>query len=245
MLTRLAATASGIILCAALANVLTPAAATADCETIGSFVYCDASDADEQEGTDNNSNGEGGDPAVGAGCQNQGGGVPGQGCTEGAPAEPDVASINLAWQARGALGPPAPRIRWSPDPRTYVRLRTGLWLEPGVFTTLRTDPPITAGGQTVTAIATPKHVEWDLVEKTIQCTNAGGPDSTECGYSYQRSSAGQPGGKYQITATVVWDVTWTCGGDCDPGAGGPLDDITASSTALLPVDEIQTESQPG
>jgi hypothetical protein len=245
MLTRLAATAAGIILCAALAVVLTPAAATADCEVIAGVAYCEADDEIQQRGSGNNNDNNGGNSPPNNGCQNQGNGVPGQGCTEGAPAAPEVASIDLAWQARGLLGPPTPTIHWSPEPRSYVRLRTGLWVEPGDFAGLRTDPPITAGEQTVTAIATPKHVEWNLVEKTIRCSTAGSPDGTECGYTYQRSSAGRPGGEYQITATVVWSVAWTCEGDCDPGAGGPLDDITASSTALLPVDEIQTESQPG
>jgi hypothetical protein len=241
MLTRFAAAASGVILCAAMAVVLSPTVAHADCEVIDGVVYCEATDSVNKPGSDGKRDGE--NTGLGLGCPNQENGAPGSECTEGVPDEPDVASIDLALQARGNLGPPTPSIHWSPDPRTYVRLRTGLWIDQADFTEL--DESINAGGQTVTAEATPKYVEWNLVEKTIQCSTAGSPNSTECGYDYQRSSASQPGGTYQISATVVWSVTWVCEGDCDPGAGGPLDDISTTATALLPVDEIQTESQPG
>jgi hypothetical protein len=245
MLTRLMATASVLIVGTALATALPAATARADCTVINGVVYCDASDSDQQSGSNGSNNGGngGGNTGPGAGCQNQGNGVPGQGCTQNPPAAPTVASIDLAWQARGNLAPPPPRIHWSPNPRSYVRLRTGLRIDKADFADL--DRTVNAGGQQVTAHATPKRVEWNLVETTIQCPNAGSPDSTACGYTYQRSSASQPGGKYQITATIVWSVNWDCAGNCDPGAGGPLPDILAPATALLPVGEIQTESQPG
>ncbi|HEU5158025.1 MAG TPA: hypothetical protein VFU43_13600 [Streptosporangiaceae bacterium] len=248
MLKRLAASAAALVFGAALTVAWSPGTALADCKVIDKVAVCDASDADHQGGSGSGSNGSGNGGATGPnnGCQNQGNGIPGQGCLNNPPGPvQQIPSIDLAWDARGLLEPPPPRIRWSPEPRTYVRLRTGLWVEPAGFAPLHTEPPVEAGGQTVTAFATPKRVEWNLVETTIQCRSAGSPDGTQCGYSYQRSSAAQPGGRYQITATVVWDVTWTCeGANCDSD-GGDLADITMTSTAQLPVDEIQTESQPG
>jgi len=248
MLKKLAAPAVALVLGTAMLTAVNPGTALAGCKEVDGIVICDAEDADLVPGSNGGSGGtgNGGNTGPNNGCQNQGNGVPGQGCTNNPPGQVEqIPSIDLAFQARGLLQPPPPDIHWTPEPRTYVRLRTGLWIDQEGFGGLQTDPPVVAGGQTVIAIATPKRVEWNLVETTIQCQNAGSPDGTECGYTYQRSSAAQPGGKYQITATVVWGVRWTCEGNCHPGAGGPLDDISMTATAQLPVDEIQTESQPG
>ncbi|HZB31685.1 MAG TPA: hypothetical protein VE465_16110 [Streptosporangiaceae bacterium] len=245
MLTRFTATAGAFILGAALAVVLPPAAARADCKVINDIAYCDASDTDKRRGSGGSGGGNGGgNTGPGIGCPDDGTGVPGGVCDPTPPAAvQEIPSINLAFDARGSLGLPAPRIHWSPDPRTYVQLRTGLWVDQADFSPFTRS--VTAGDQTVTVTATPKNVRWALVETTINCPNAGNPDGTACGYTYQRSSAGQPGGKYHITATITWGVEWQCDGDECDGDGGPLDDISMSSTAELPVDEIQTESQPG
>ncbi|HEX6467583.1 MAG TPA: hypothetical protein VF069_00700 [Streptosporangiaceae bacterium] len=254
MLTRLTATASAVILAAALAITL-PAAlaapagtARADCVVVNGVVSCVAGGAKHKPGSHRGGKKRtGGNNGPGVGCPGQPNLVPGLLCPINAPAAVrHVPSIDLAWEARGGLVPLAPEIHWSPQPRTYiVKLRTGLWINPDHFTEL-THTVGQPGDQTVTAHATPEYVEWNLVETTIRCQNAGSADSTACGYTYQRSSADQPGGKYHITATINWRVTWECNGNCDPGAGTtPLPDISISSAAQLPVDEIQTESQPG
>jgi hypothetical protein len=247
MLKRLAAPAVALLLGATMATALPPGTAMADCHEDGGVVICDANDGGQQAGSGGNDaggSGNGGATGPGPGCQNQGGGVPGQGCTNNPPAaQQDILSSEWAAQARSLLQPPAPEIHWTPEPRTYVQLRTGLWLDPQTFDALQS-PPAGAGGETVVAYATPKRVEWNLVESTIQCPNAGSPDGTQCGYTYKRSSAAQPGGNYQITATAVYDVTWICTGDCDQ-ANGRLADLVMPATDQLPVDEIQTESQPG
>jgi hypothetical protein len=243
MLTRIAASAAALILATTAAIAFAPGTALADCHVVGGIVMCAAHDASRRHGSHG-----GGGPAknkgVGNGCQNQGNGVPLAVCTANVPAAPRVASIDLAWNARGLIQPPAPQIHWSPEPRTYVRLRTGLWVDPADFQPLQSDPPVVAGGQTVIAYATPKRAEWNLVETTIVCRDGGTPHGTSCGYTYQHSSANQTDGKYQISATIVWGVTWTCTGNCDQ-AGGTLADLRMTSTTQLPVDEIQTESQPG
>jgi hypothetical protein len=247
MLTRLIATASVFTVGAALAVALPATTARADCDVVKLVVDCTASDTDRTGGSGGSGGNEnGGDTELGPGCADDGNGAPGAICDIPAPAAVQrIPSAELAVQARGSLALPAPHIHWSPDPRTYVQMRTGLWVDQGDFAHFKTTPPVTAGDQTVTAYATPKHVTWGLVERTVQCQNAGSTDGTACGYTYQRSSAAQPDGKYHITATITWGVTWTCVGDCDPGAGGALDDISMTSAAELPVDEIQTESQPG
>ena len=52
---------------------------------------------------------------------------------------------------------------------------------------------------------------------TVTCHGAGTPytsadnpasASPDCGHTYTSSSAGQPGGAFQATATIAWDITW-------------------------------------
>jgi hypothetical protein len=101
-------------------------------------------------------------------------------------------------------------------------------------------------GQTVTAIATPKDVTWKMGEGTVTCTTAGSRNGTGCGYTYQRSSANQPGGKYAISATVTWNIYWTCEGVCDAATGNfEYPTVSMTSNADLAVGEVQTESRPG
>ena len=81
-----------------------------------------------------------------------------------------------------------------------------------------------AGGS-VTATATPVSVTWRPGDgSTVTCHGAGTPytsaddpaaPSPDCGHTYTRSSAGQPGGAFTATATITWDVAWQ-------GAGGVI-----------------------
>jgi hypothetical protein len=87
----------------------------------------------------------------------------------------------------------------------------------------------------------PATVTWDLGETTQTCDNAGSEDGKGCSYTYKRSSAGQPGGAYQITATIRWNVTWSCeGADCDAAGGGLGQQPMQSAATPLVVGEIQT-----
>jgi len=74
-----------------------------------------------------------------------------------------------------------------------------------------------AGGVTVTATARVEQVIWDMGDGTEDvCTTAGTPyrpgfglmDSPDCGHRYQRTSAGQPGDRYTVTARSDWVVVW-------------------------------------
>jgi hypothetical protein len=174
-------------------------------------------------------------------------------CAAGAiqgPGPAQVTTADWAEQARNRMTLPTPRIRTSPTARTYVGVPTFLWIDRAQWRSRTTSAGVAT--QTVTATAEPSEMVWSLGETTITCAGPGtpydphgAPDQTsECSHSYQRSSAGQPGGKYQITATIRWHVTWTCTGACDPPGPGDLGIMTSSTNALLPVGEIQTNSQP-
>ncbi|WP_433327901.1 hypothetical protein [Spirillospora sp. CA-294931] len=136
---------------------------------------------------------------------------------------------------------PVPTVHTSPEKKTYVRVKTGLWVEG--FTTVTT-PTIRVGAQAVQATATPKSVTWSLGETNLTCTDAGSPTGTTCSHTYNRSSAGQPGGVYRITATITWTLTWTCEGtDCDDRTGTLSDMTMTSQPTPLTVGEIQTNTR--
>jgi hypothetical protein len=254
MLTRLSSVFSVLVLCAAGAVALAPGIASAG--PCGGQVCPGGDSVDVIARGDRtipgSRGGSGGDvlgnapTGPGVGCPNQGNGI---GCTQGPPpaagADP-APTIQVAGTARDQLNLPAPRIGTSPSPRSYVRMRTGLWVDPANFGVVRASATDPLGNQTVTATATPVNVRWNMVEGTVVCQGPGTPNTTECGYTYQRSSAGQPTGHYRISASITWTIDWTCNGaDCESSGAPPLAPMTMTTSADLPVLEIQTESQPG
>ena len=175
---------------------------------------------------------------------------PGQQCgalTVGADPAPAIPTIDVAEFARAGLLPPSPTVHTSPAERTYVQLKTGLWIDAAGFRDFsNTAPPV--GGQVVTAVAKRKNVTWNMGESTVVCNTAGTPHGTKCGYTYTRSSADiKPGRKYAVAVTVTWDIYWTCEGDpCDARRGNfPEPTMSRTTNTTLAVGEVQTESRPG
>lgn len=85
--------------------------------------------------------------------------------------------------------------------------------------------PITAtasaGGITITATAKVLRITWDMGDGTeVVCDTAGSPykpefgrsDSPDCGHTYKKSSAHEPGETYTVTATSSWVVNWSGAG---------------------------------
>jgi hypothetical protein len=75
----------------------------------------------------------------------------------------------------------------------------------------------TAGGITVTATAQVRQVTWAMGDGTdVVCRTAGTPykaaygdkSSPDCGHTYEKSSSSQSDGKYTVTATSDWVITW-------------------------------------
>lgn len=75
----------------------------------------------------------------------------------------------------------------------------------------------TAGGITVTATARVHKITWAMGDGTVvACTSAGTPykasygnkKSPTCGHVYEKSSSTKQGGKYTVTATSDWVITW-------------------------------------
>lgn len=186
------------------------------------------------KGGHNGSGSGGGNTGPGMGCPNLG---PGAACNPN-PAAPapviHIPTIDVVYNARDQLLLPAPDIHTSPHPRTYVHIKTGLQVGQAAYSVKKATA--TVPDQTVTVTATPDHVTWNMGEGTTTCRAA------TCSYTYQRSSANQPNGKYAISATISWIISWACQGTCDSDGGVLTDPMTMTTNAQLAVGEVQTES---
>lgn len=74
-----------------------------------------------------------------------------------------------------------------------------------------------AGGITVTATAKLQRITWVMGDgSTVKCASGGtaykasygDAKSPDCGYVYEKSSSKRPSGKYTVTATSDWVITW-------------------------------------
>ena len=231
-------TGSAILLCGTIVGA--PQSYAAPCSSGGRGIGCGVSDGGTSSGPNSPSSGGGGGSTEIPEVPQDGMGGPGAVVTD--PAPPAPATQDLAEEARSSAQLPLPTAYTAPSDKTFVGLRTRLWVSG--FEPVSTEP-ISAGDQTVVATATPRSVTWRLGETEITCQTPGSRSDDTCSYVFRRSSTRAPGGAYQITATITFDVTWTCtGSDCD-SPGGTLAPLTATSLPRpLVVSEIQTNSRP-
>ncbi|WP_432049919.1 hypothetical protein [Verrucosispora sp. NA02020] len=99
-------------------------------------------------------------------------------------------------------------------------------------------------GRSVTATAQAQKIVWNMGDgNSVTCTKPGTPyqpsygnkRSPDCGTDgYRHSSSTQAGGRYTVTATTSWLITWNGGG----GNTGSQS-IELSSTATIDIDELQ------
>jgi hypothetical protein len=149
----------------------------------------------------------------------------------------------LAQAAESRLGLGSPVIQASPavglDQLAHVP--TWLWLA-GPWAPVRATAAVP--GEQVTATATPQRVTWHMGDGSmVTCRGPGTPyqpsgnpaaPSPTCGHTYARSSAAAPGGKFTVTATITWDVTWAGG-----GGGGAFPGLVTTSAVRVPVAQSQ------
>lgn len=152
----------------------------------------------------------------------------------------------LARRARDRVRVPAPAVGTSPpvSEGALVNVPTWLWVDRSLWRPFSVT--VTAGGVTVTATAVPQRVEWATGDGGhLTCAGPGTPydparppeaQSTDCAWTYRRSSAGSAGDAFTVTATVVYTVSWVVVGA--PGGGG-LGELRRSSSVRLAVKEIQ------
>lgn len=127
---------------------------------------------------------------------------------------------------------PVPGIRTSPPNGAdqLVNLPTWMWVENWQPQTASA----TEGGLSVMVTATPRKVVWKMgAGEPVPCT-AGKPwnralreeeQSSDCTYTYRRSSADQPELMYRASATMYYDVTWSATNG-ESGSLGPASTTT-------------------
>ncbi|GAA1919019.1 hypothetical protein GCM10009753_59480 [Streptantibioticus ferralitis] len=123
-----------------------------------------------------------------------------------------------------------------------VRVPTWMWIDRAGWRPVSKTAAVP--GVAVTATATPQRVVWSMGNgESVTCAGPGTPYSSrysastaspDCGYVYRRSSAGQPGEAFTVTATVVWDVVWQGG-----GRGGTIRGLESRSEVPVRVTEVQ------
>lgn len=161
---------------------------------------------------------------------------------------PTVDPQDLALMARAQLPLPLPQAQMSPSGEQTVHLETWLWVENWDVQT-RT---ATAGGVTATVRAAPVRQAWTFGADGEQetCHDAGRaydlgrPSSaqrTTCSYTFRRSSAGQPGGAFQVEVTMTWAISWTS----NVGASGDLGLVSRTVTIPTRVAEHQAIGEGG
>lgn len=148
----------------------------------------------------------------------------------------------LAVQARNRLDLPEPIIGSSPGGEQLVRLPTWLWIAPGSWEPRTATAAVP--GVSVRVAARARKVTWRMGDgSTVVCRGPGTrwmsgtsplAPSPSCGHTYRRSSAGQPGNAYPVSATVSWSVAWTGGGQ-----SGSFPDLQTTSSAAFAVAESQ------
>lgn len=152
----------------------------------------------------------------------------------------------LAEQAADRVPIPDVEIEMNPTPEQGAVVNVPTWLAINGATWRSVNAQAAAGGVVVTATAAPRRVVWDMGNgDRITCAGPGTPydvtrpssdQSTDCSYTYRQSSARADGNAFAVTATVVWEVSWTVAG---AGGGGSLGTAPRSQTVRLPVKEIQ------
>lgn len=150
--------------------------------------------------------------------------------------------VVVARQAMDQLVLPQPEIGFSPNADQLVSLPTWLWIDQGTWTPRTATASVP--GVSVTAAARPTKVTWSMGDdSSVVCNGPGTPflpdgdpkrASPDCGYTYRRSSAGQPGEAFTVTATVSWAISWAGNGDA-----GTLPALETTATQAFRVAESQ------
>jgi hypothetical protein len=168
-------------------------------------------------------------------------------------------TLNLRWSATSPVGPSPEElaqralakitlkgaaIRMAPDPAGagLVGLPVWMWTEVNPNTWGPITASDSAAGLTVTITGKAASITWSMGDgHTVTCTSPGTPfrtgnggqSSPDCGYTYATSSRTQPGGKYTVTTTTAWVVTWAGGGQTG------VINTTRTSQTTVQIDELQ------
>ena len=157
---------------------------------------------------------------------------------------PFIDGATLAAAAYQALDIPAPQIAWNPtigdSGATIVGMDTWVWATgdtPQTVTITASAGPVSA-----TLVANSVGLRLSTVDGDADCRGFGlewkpgmAEGTSPCTIVFDRSSA-HLGGTTPVTVSVSYGVTWTA----SDSTSGTLNSLATSSTANIPVAEIQT-----
>jgi hypothetical protein len=135
-----------------------------------------------------------------------------------------------------------PTVNMAPEPplMTYVGLQTWLWMDEEQWSSVTGSA--TAGATTVTVVAEPVRVTWNLGDGVKTCGSAGrewrrgmsSVEETDCSYAFQHVSDFEPSGVFEVSAVISYAVNWTCAGNCLATAGtlGEVPGATSEGVAI-------------
>jgi hypothetical protein len=157
----------------------------------------------------------------------------------------DVMTIVRQVYAEVPLALPVPHTSPPVDADQLVGFPIWMWVDDTVWRSF--DASASVAGVTVTVVATPKSLRWDMGDGTVvSCSGPGtvwgagsdggaGPGRSECSHVYRYVSAHQPDGRYHASVTVTWSVAWSA----STGESGALPDASRSAAFELNVVERQ------
>ncbi|MFD7015254.1 ATP/GTP-binding protein [Streptomyces sp. NPDC059928] len=138
---------------------------------------------------------------------------------DGGPAAPPVDPEVLAHRAVDSMKLVGPDIASPQAAGTYaVGVPMWLWVNQSPTTFGPNTATASAGAVTVSATAEVASITWKFGDGTsVTCNgpgtvyqaSSGMKPSPTCGHTFSKSSAGQPGQKFALTATATWQVNWT------------------------------------
>lgn len=135
----------------------------------------------------------------------------------------------------------APEIQLNPPGDQLVGLPSWLWLD---TPWAPAEATASVSGVAATVRATPISVRWDAGDGTVVDCNGPGvaydatrevEPPTACVLVFTRSSADQPGGTFDLRATVTYEVDWST----DDGSAGELGTVDRTSSVPVRVVEAQ------
>lgn len=159
---------------------------------------------------------------------------------------PRVDAIARQVYAEVPLVFPTPHTSPPVDEVQLVGLPVWLWVEDDVWRTF--DASASVAGVTVTVVAEPSTTVWDMGDGTqVTCSGPGTPwtpasgsqghpsKQSDCSHTYQFVSDSEPGGRYSVSVTVTWTVSWRA----STGEAGTLPAASRTTDFALDVRQRQ------
>lgn len=160
------------------------------------------------------------------------------------PANPPIlepSAADLAQIAVNDIRLPRPGVRTWPPSGGSGLVNLPVWLHVENWAPLTASA--SAGGLTATVEATPVRVEWDMDDGSVTCDGAGSvydasasPTSSECSFTYRRSSGVRSDLRFHNSSRMVWHLQWTA----TNGEGGDLGEMAGPLASFdLRIEESQ------